>query len=65
MDSRQMKKHILAFALKRFADTARPQNNPAYILGLILDSDEVSDASIKRYNKILQEMVENAEDKLD
>ena len=65
MDAREMKKHILAFALRRFHDRGMPQNNPGYILSLILDSDEVSNASIRRYEKILQEMVEKAESKLE
>ena len=67
MDSRQMKKHILAMALKRFADQSRAEQSPRYVLSLLLDSHylDVSDASIRRYNKILEEMIENAEDKLD
>ena len=65
MDAREMKKHILAFALRRVQDRGMPQNNPGYILSLILDSDEVSNASIRRYEKILQEMVEKAESKLE
>ena len=65
MDAREMKKHILAFALRRFQDRGMPQNTPGYILSLILDSDEVSNASIRRYEKILQEMVEKAESKLE
>ena len=64
MDSREMKKHILAFALRRFADQQMPRNNPRYILSLILDQDDVSEASVRRFQRILQEMVEKAEEKL-
>ena len=64
MDSREMKKHILAYALRRFADLDMARNNPRYILSLILDKDDPSEASVRRYQKILQEMVEKAEDKL-
>jgi len=64
MDAREMKKHILAFALRRFSDEALGRNNPRYILSLILDQDDVSEASVRRYEKILQEMVEKAESKL-
>ena len=60
MDAREMKKHILAFALRRFLD----EENPRYILSLILDRDDVSEASVRRYEKILREMVEKAESKL-
>ena len=60
MDAREMKKHILAFALRRFLDV----ENPRYILSLILDRDDVSEASVRRYEKILREMLEKAESKL-
>jgi len=59
MDSRKMRKHILAIALRQFLD----RGSHLYELEMVLD-DDASPAQLARWKRNLQQMVENAEDKL-
>jgi hypothetical protein len=59
MDARQMKKHILAIALRAFLN----KGSHYYELALVLDKDP-SQAQLTRWKDTLQKMVENAESKL-
>ena len=65
MDRREMKKLILFLALDRLADPQRHEIRSD--VGFILEknNEDVTDAEINRYDNLLQEMVENAESKLE
>ena len=62
MDRRKLKKHIQYLALMRL--NQMPYSQVEYELGLILDS-EPSKAQILRFQILLEEMLANAEFKLD
>lgn len=62
MDKRTLKKHIAYLALSKLY--ALDPSEQMYELTLILDKDP-SSAAASRYYRILQDMVENAESKLD
>ena len=64
MDKRKLKKHIQYLALMRL--NQMPYSQVEYELGLILDSDsDPSKAQILRFQILLEEMLVNAESKLD
>ncbi len=70
MDRRKMKKQILATALSEYESLMHQREidgSGSFDIGLILDKDEtkVTEAERVRFYKLLQEMVENAESKLD
>ena len=65
MDSRKMRKHMLALALRNFLQTG----SLLYELEMALDDGKkeiirASPAQLARWKKNLQEMVDNAESKL-
>jgi hypothetical protein len=69
MDRREMKKHILFQALENYyqiIDTRFSENHYFDLSAYILDKEEtdITPAEIKRFRDLLQEMVENAMDKL-
>ena len=59
MDKREMKKELLVLAFKHFERTG----SKLYELSLILDRDPTI-AELKRFEKVLQQLVENARKKL-
>lgn len=60
MDSRRMKKEILYLALEHYQRIG----SHLYDLGIVLDRDP-SQAQLARFRKVLQEMVDNADSKLE
>tara|TARA_R110002073_G_scaffold259428_1_gene422522 strand:+ start:253 stop:462 length:210 start_codon:yes stop_codon:yes gene_type:complete len=69
MDKREMKKHILFWALNTWEmniDTKFRKGNYIDLSGYILEKSEsdLTTAEIKRFRDLLQEMVEKAESKL-
>ena len=61
MDKRELKKHILYTALYEFSRL----NLSDYALTMILDGENPTDAQRRRFRELLQEMVDNAESKLE
>lgn len=67
MDARTMKKKILANALRHYEEYYGYEDDAAYYeLGVMLDLEveQVSKATMKRFVRVLQDMVANAESKL-
>jgi len=60
-----MKKIIQYEALFAFQAYLANTSDLEYEYQVMLNLDRVSRAQIRRFNKVLQEMVENAESKLD
>ena len=67
MDKREMKKILLANALEEYQRSPFNEWVKKKRIAVLLDKEpeQVTEAEIRRYDKLLQEMVENAESKLD
>ena len=67
MDKREMKKRILVEALNEFEQRVNDPYQAVYVTSFIVDKDEtkVSEAEVRRMKETLQNMVRNAESKLE